>query len=164
MMNYLFWHNRQDCCFSLSSIFISSSLLSDQCWWRYIKCSEFQWNCHYNGFQRSANFLWAQSENGVCTSLSHIPCSPDFPVVITAGSMLAISSWVPPRVFDISECHPVGGFIFWTWKGWQPVSSYELIIKLYIHTYMLQPSIKCFHVSHGYIQYIISYINNLCLY
>lgn len=122
MMNYLFWHNRQDCCFSLSSIFISSSLLSDQCWWRYIKCSEFQWNCHYNGFQRSANFLWAQSENGVCTNLSHIPCSPDFPVVITAGSMLAISSWVPPRVFDISECHPVGGFIFWTWKGWQPVS------------------------------------------
>lgn len=49
--NYLFWHNRQDSCFSLNSIFISSSLLSDQCWWRYIKCLEFQWNWNYKGLQ-----------------------------------------------------------------------------------------------------------------
>lgn len=80
MTNYLFWHNRQNHCFSLSSIFISSSLLSDQCWWQYIKCLEFQWNCHYKGFQGFANFLWTQSETRVCSSPSHIPCSPDFPV------------------------------------------------------------------------------------
>lgn len=110
--NYLFWHNRQDSCFSLNSIFISSSLLSDQCWWRYIKCLEFQWNWNYKGLQGSANVLWVQSNTGACSSLSHIPCSPDFPVVIRAGSVLAISSWLPPRVFGICDCHPVGGFRF----------------------------------------------------
>lgn len=130
MTNYLFWRNRQGCCFSLSSIFISSSLLSGQCWLQYIKCIGFQWNCHYKGFQGSSDFLWAQNESGVCSSLSTFPA-------------LLISQWWPEQA-PCLPCHPsyhpgylvfvsvaqwVVSYFIATWKGQQPVSTYELTIK-----------------------------------
>ena len=64
-----FWRNRQDCCFSPSSIFISRSFLANQCWWLYTKCLQFQGNCHRpcqrgtacecrRQFSGSSNFLY----------------------------------------------------------------------------------------------------------
>lgn len=142
--NYLFWHNRQDCCFSLSSIFISSSLLSDQCWWRYIKGLEFQWNCHYKGFQGSAHVLWVQCKTGESSCLSHIPCSPDFPV-IRALCLPSHPGYLPEYLVFVSGTQWVASYFVVSWKGQQPVSSYELIIKLYIHIYVYIHIHICFN-------------------
>lgn len=161
MTNYLFWHNRQDCCFSLSSIFISSSLLSDQCWWQYIKCLDFQWNeieitkaCR--GLQMFSGY---RATLGACSSLSHTPCSPDFPVVIRAGSVLP--GYHPGYLVFVIVTQWVALYFVVTWKGQQQLWVDNKTTHTHIYTAIIYEVFPCY--SWLYLIHTI-YIKNPCLY